>query len=237
MNVRLAALAVATVVAGCGSSTDPGDGPLTIFAAASLSDVLEPLAPDGRFNFAGSDELATQIREGAEPDVFAAASTRYPDELHGEGLVERPRVFATNRLVLIASDTSIRSVADLARPGVKLVVAAEGVPVGDYTRNALTRLGEQRVLKNVVSEEEEVKGVLGKVQLGEADAGFVYATDVARKRPARVVELPASAQPRIEYSVAVIRASQRRREAQRFVEALLGAKGRRLLAGAGFGIP
>ena len=232
--IALVGVALAT---GCGGGSGAGNGQLTIFAAASLSDVLEPLAASGRFNFAGSDELATQIREGAEADVFAAASARYPDELEREGLVERPRVFATNRLVLIASDSAVRSVADLARPGVKLVVAQAGVPVGDYTREALVRLGETRVLGRVVSEEQDVKGVLGKVRLGEADAGFVYATDVERQRPARVVELPARAQPRIEYSVAVVSASPRRREAERFVERLLGAEGRRLLAAAGFGTP
>jgi molybdate transport system substrate-binding protein len=146
-------------------------------------------------------------------------------------------VFATNRHVLVASDSAIGSVADLARPGVKLVVAQAGVPVGDYTRQALERLGEMRVLDRVVSEERDVKGVLGKVRLGEADAGFVYATDVAKQRPAVVVELPARAQPRIEYGVAVVGASLRRREAERFVERLLGEEGRRLLAEAGFGTP
>jgi molybdate transport system substrate-binding protein len=231
------ALVAVVLAAGCGGGSGAESGRLTIFAAASLGDVLEPLAPDGRFNLAGSDELATQIREGAEADVFAAASTRYPEELEREGLVERPRVFATNRLVLVASDPAIGSVADLARPGVKLVVAQAGVPVGDYTREALERLGETRVLDRVVSEEQDVKGVLGKVRLGEADAGFVYATDVAPQRPVRVVELPARAQPRIEYAVAVVGASPRRREAELFVERLLGAEGRRLLSAAGFGTP
>lgn len=235
MKLALAGVAVALASGCAGWSAE--ERPLTIFAAASLADVLEPLAPDGRFNLAGSDELATQIREGAEADVFAAASTRYPDELRREGLVEPPRVFATNRLVLVASDPAIHSVADLARPGVKLVVAQAGVPVGDYTREALERLGETRVLERVVSEEEDVKGVLGKVKLGEADAGFVYATDVERERPARVIELPARAQPRIEYSVAVVSATPRRREAERFVERLLGAEGRQLLTAAGFGTP
>ncbi len=235
MRRALAPLA-AVLVAGCG-----GDGaderPLTIFAAASLSGVVEPLAPGARFNIAGSDELATQIREGAEADVFAAATTHYPDELHAAGLVERPRVFATNRLVLIASDHAIRSLADVARPGVKLVVAAGSVPVGGYTRDALLRLGEGRLLRRVVSEEDDVKGVLSKVLLGEADAGFVYATDVRGQRPARVIELPPGGQPRIEYSVAVVTESQRREEAEEFVERLLGPDGRRRLVAAGFGVP
>jgi molybdate transport system substrate-binding protein len=235
VRAALAALAVVALVAGCGGDST-ASGPLTIFAASSLTDVVEPLASGARFNFAGSDELATQIREGAGADVFASASTRYPDELHAEGLVEQPRVFATNRLVLITSDPSIRSLDDLDRDGLKLVVAAESVPVGGYTRDALARLGRTRLLSQVVSEEEDVKGVLGKVLLGEADAGFVYATDVAAKRPKRVIELPARAQPRIDYAVAVVSDSPRREEARAFVERLLGADGRARLRAAGFGV-
>ena len=233
MKTALAVLA-AGLVAGCGGASER---PLTVFAAASLSGVAESLAPDGRFNFAGSDELATQIREGADADVYAAASTRYPDELHDEGLVERPRVFATNRLVLIASDSAIRSVADLHRPGFKLVVAAEGVPVGGYTREALARLGEDDLLAEAVSEEDDVKGVLAKVRLGEADAGFVYATDVTRGESVRAIELPRAAQPRIEYAVAVVVGAEREEEARSFVARLLGRDGRRALAAAGFGLP
>jgi molybdate transport system substrate-binding protein len=234
---RLALLAAAVLAAGCGGSSGSNDEPLTIFAAASLGDAIEPLAPGARFNFAGSDELATQIREGADADVYASASTRYPKELHAEGLVGVPHVFATNRIVLIASDPNIRSVADLARPGVKLVVAAEGVPVGDYTRDVVAALGETRVLDQVVSEEEDVKGVLGKVQLGEADAGFVYATDASGKRLERVIELPARAQPTIEYAAAVVQATRRRREAEAFLELLSGPEGRLALIAAGFGLP
>ena len=234
--MRLAvALVAALLLGGCGGADD--DAPLTVFAASSLSDVIEPLAPDARFNFAGSDELATQIREGAEADVFAAASTHYPDDLHAEDLVERPRVFATNRLVLIASDPSIRAVADLERPGVKLVVAADSVPVGAYTRDALMRLGHEPLLGRAVSEEDDVKGVLSKVELGEADAGFVYATDVGDRADVHVTELPRAAQPLIEYSVAVVRESPRRAEAERFVRRLLGRDGQRRLRERGFGPP
>ena len=236
MNAVIAVAAAAALLVGCGGGSG-GDRPLTVFAASSLTEVLKPLAPEARFNFAGSDELATQIREGADADVFAAASTRYPRELRAEGLVERPRTFATNRLVLVASDRSIRAVEDLARPGVKLVVAADSVPVGGYTRDALVRLGEGRLLRRAVSEEDDVKGVLSKVQLGEADAGFVYATDVAERAGVHVVELPSRAQPRIEYSAAVLRESPRRADAERFVQRLLGPDGRRRLAERGFGLP
>jgi molybdate transport system substrate-binding protein len=121
---------------------------------------------------------------------------------------------------------------------VKLVVAAGGVPVGDYTRAFLARLGEERVLENVVSEEEDAKGVLGKVRLGEADAGFVYATDArAAGSDVRTIELPARAQEAIRYPVAVVAGTPRRAAAERFVERLLGDEGRRALQEAGFGLP
>jgi molybdate transport system substrate-binding protein len=234
--LRRLSLVLLLLAAGCGGS---GEHEVTVYAASSLTEAFEELAPDARFNFAGSDELATQIREGARADVYAAASPRYPDELRAEGLVERPRVFATNRLVLVTRPgADVDSVADLRPGGVKLVIAAEGVPVGDYTRAFLARLGERRVLDNLVSEEEDVKGVLGKVRLGEADAGFVYATDAyAAAGEVRAVELPARAQEPIRYPVAIVRDARHRAAAERFVERLLGAEGRRALREAGFGLP
>ena len=168
------------LVGGCGGD-DAGDGPLDVYAAASLAEVFPQIDPDARFSFAGSDELATQIREGAPADVYAAASSKYPQELFEEELVEEPVTFASNRLVLIvprANPAAIESVEDVLQPGTRLVVAAEGVPVGDYTRTVLETLGLSAALDNVVSNEDDVKGVAGKVALGEADAGFVYATDV-----------------------------------------------------------
>ena len=175
-------------------------GPLDVYAAASLAEVFPQIDPDARFSFAGSDELATQIREGAPADVYAAASSKYPQELFDEGLVEEPVTFASNRLVLIvprgnpAGDRERRRTC--CEPGTRLVVAAEGVPVGDYTRTVLETLGLSAALDNVVSNEDDVKGVAGKVALGEADAGFVYATDVMPVREAvRVIELPEGSQP------------------------------------------
>jgi molybdate transport system substrate-binding protein len=237
--VRAAALGVLLLaLVACGGG---GDGRMTIYAAASLTEVFEELEPDARFNFGGSDELATQLREGAEADVYAAASPRYPAELHAEGLLEQPRVFATNRLVLIVprdNPAGIRSVDDLLGDGAKLVVGAEGVPVGDYTRTVLARLGRTRALEQVVSEEEDVKGVVGKVALGEADAGFVYATDVAPvAKDVRAIELPARAEASARYPIALVADGEHRDEAERFVDRLLGPEGRRALRAAGFGLP
>jgi molybdate transport system substrate-binding protein len=224
------------LVAGCGGDDDEQ---LTVYAASSLTEVFQELAPQHRYNFAGSDELATQIREGAGADVYAAASPKYPEELRVDGLVEQPVVFATNTLVLIVprqNPNGVRRVEDLAAGRFKIVVGAEGVPVGDYTRTVLANLGLTRILDQVVSEEENVKGVVGKVALGEADAGFVYTTD-AMTADDKVLSifLPASAQAAVRYPAAVVSDSDQKDEARAFIELLLGAEGKRALERAGFG--
>ena len=238
--MRAALLVAAAIAAGCGGDRE-ADEPLTVFAAASLTEVFEDLAPDARFNFAGSDELATQIREGARPDVYAAASPRYAAELHEDGLVEAPRVFATNRLVIVVpaeNAARVDALDDLSRDGIKLVIGAEGVPIGDYARTVLEAARRTDVLEHVVSEEEDVKGVLGKVRLGEADAGFVYATDARAARDAvRTIELPAAIQAEVRHPVAIVHATERRAAAEQFVELLLSRRGRKLLEAAGFGPP
>ena len=236
--MRLAAAALAILVlTGCGG----GDGKLTVYAAASLTEVFQKLDPDARFNFAGSDELATQLQEGGKADVYAAASPRYPDELYKDGMVERPRVFASNRLVLVVpadNQADIRSLADVDRVGVKLVVGEEGVPIGDYTRQVLAKAGREDVLRRVVSEEKDVKGVLGKVALGEADAGFVYATDAkAAGGDVKAIELPPKAQADVRYPIAVVRGTQRRQQADGFIRLVLSEQGRKALRDAGFLMP
>jgi molybdate transport system substrate-binding protein len=224
---------------GCGGNGS-GD-PLDVYAAASLAEAFPAIDADARFSFAGSDELATQIREGAPADVYAAASSKYPQALFEEGLVSEPVTFATNRLVIVvptANPAAIESVEDLLQPGTRLVVAAEGVPVGDYTRTVLETLGLSAALENVVSNEDDVKGVAGKVALGEADAGFVYATDVAALQDrVRTIELPDDAQPPIEYQAVVVVASDDAGAARDFVEGLSSESGRRALEQAGFGLP
>ena len=216
-------------------------GPIDVYAAASLAEVLPQIDPDARFSFAGSDELATQIREGAPADVYAAASSKYAQELFEEGLVEQPVTFASNRLVLVVprgNPAAIESVEDVLRPGMRLVVAAEGVPAGEYTRAVLEKLGLSAALENVVSNEDDVKGVAGKVALGEADAGFVYATDVTPVEDrVLAIELPPSAQPPIAYQVAVVTASDDEEAAREFVEKLRSRESREALARVGFGTP
>jgi molybdate transport system substrate-binding protein len=236
-------------LAACGGNDDETQAktssvseiPLTVSAAASLTEVFPTIDSTARYNFAGSDELATQIREGAPADVYAAASSKYPQELFDEGLVEKPVTFASNRLVVIVpkdNPAGIKTVEDVARSGTKLVIAAEGVPVGDYAREVLDELKLAGALDNVVSNEDDVKGVVGKVSLGEAEAGFVYATDAAAAGDdVSVIELPEDSQPPIEYQIAVVAGSKNKEAAEAFVQKVLAPEGQQALESAGFLLP
>ncbi len=220
---------------GCGGNGDAGP---SVYAAASLTAVFPAIDAGARYSFGGSDALATQIREGAPADVYAAASAKYPQSLYAAGLLGKPVTFASNRLVVIVprdDPARVGDVRDLAKPGTRVVVAAEGVPAGDYARDLLRRLRLDGALANVVSNEDDVKGVVAKVAAGEADAGFVYATDAAAAADdVRVVELPQESQPRIEYQIAVVAGSANEREAEAFAHKVLRAAGREALARARF---
>ncbi len=240
--MRRVALAVALLgLLAFPAAASVGASKITVYAAASLTEVFPKIDPDERYSFAGSDQLAFQIQQGAPADVFAAASPKYPEQLYRQGLVLKPVVFATNALVLIvpaSNPARITSVFDLKKRGIKLVIGQKGVPIGDYTRKILGNLGLSGVLAHVVSQEADVKGIVGKVVLGQADAGFVYVTDakpVGRK--VKVVRLPARAQPQVKYAIAVVKASHDRGAAAAFVARVLGKKGRAALAAAGFGLP
>lgn len=224
------------LLAGCGSSAGSSAG-VTVFAASSLADVLPQVDADATYSFAGSNTLAAQIRQGAPADVFAAASPKLPQELHAAGLVRQPLVFAHNALVLIvprANRAGIHGVGGLDRRGVKLVVAAEGVPAGDYTRAVLAKLGESALIGRAVSQESDVRSVLSKVALGEADAGFVYASDAkAAGTKVTAIALPPRAQPQVAYEVAVV-VGGHEQEAEAFVDELRGEQGQKALHDAGF---
>jgi molybdate transport system substrate-binding protein len=249
---HLAALALAALaLAGCGGDEDGGSGEkpvLTVSAAASLSEAFDALKRDYdgarlRFSFAGSDELAAQIRNGVKPDVFAAANTKLPEALAEEGLVDKPVAFATNELVLAvpARGGRVGTLGDLARPGLKLAVGAESVPVGAYTREVLSGLPRnerEAILANVRSEEPDVKGVVGKVSQGAADAGFVYRSDVdASGGRLRAMRLPGRLDPEVAYGVAVVRGAKQPGAARAFVRSLLGGRGARALRDAAIGPP
>lgn len=221
-----------------GTAAAAAASPPTVFAAASLTDVFPRIAPAARYSFGGSNTLAAQIRQGAPADVFASANTALPWQLYRDGLVGKPVVFTRNALVLIvprSNPARIHSVFDLRADGTRLVVAAPAVPVGGYTRQALQKLGLSGVLQNVVSEETDVREVLAKVALGEADAGFVYATDAkAAGRRVRVLALPAGAQPLVAYAMAVVAKSPNQAAARAFVTRVLSKAGQAKLLAAGF---
>ena len=248
---RLAALALASLaLAGCGNDDTGSSGEkpvLTISAAASLTEAFEALKQDYdaaqlRFSFAGSDELTAQIRKGVKPDVFAAANTKLPQALYKEGLVEKPVVFATNDLVLaVPAKGEVSSLDDLGKPVLKLAIGAKSVPVGEYTREVLSGLpASQRgaILANVRSEEPDVKGVVGKVSQGAADAGFVYRSDVdATNGKLKAITLPTKLDPQVAYGVAVVKGAKQPEAARAFEQSLLKGQGAQALRDAQIGPP
>jgi molybdate transport system substrate-binding protein len=238
--LTIAALAVAA--AGCGDD-DSGDE-LVVSAAASLSqafpDYADAAGHDANFSLAGSDELAAQIRQGATPDVYAAANTTLPDELNKDGLLERPVVFAANRLALaVPADTSeVDSLDDLERPGITIAIGDADVPIGIYTREVLGRLpkaGSDAILANVGSTEPDVLGIAGKLNQGAIDAGFLYRSDVsASNGRIKGIDLPARLRPDVAYGAGVVIDSEHKDEAESFVDGLLSSRGQSALRENGF---
>jgi molybdate transport system substrate-binding protein len=233
LAIGLLALAMPASVSGATT--------LNVFAAASLTEVFQKIDKSERYSFAGSDQLALQIRQGAPVDLFASASAKYTELAYRDGYVTRPVVFATNKLIVLVPESNpagIKTVYDLRRPGLKVVIGDKTVPIGSYTRQILDALGiTNDVMANVVSQETDVKGIVAKVALGEADAGFVYRTDA---RPVasrtRTVALPDWAQPPVHYEVAVVKSSSHAAAARAYIKKLTSRRGRKLLAAAGFGL-
>jgi molybdate transport system substrate-binding protein len=238
------------VALGCGSSSSSSGGSaskpdLTVSAASSLTKAFTEYgqqftAAHARFSFAGSDQLAAQIQQGVKPDVFASANTKLPAALFAKGLVLRPVVFTSNRLVIAvpAGSSAVRSLADLASPGLKIAIGSASVPVGAYTLKVLSRLpAAQRkaILANVRSKEPDVKGVIAKVTQKAVDAGFVYITDVtATSGKAKAIELPTRLKPQAAYAVTVVKGAAHPAQAQLFIDGLLNGAGQRDLLAAGF---
>jgi molybdate transport system substrate-binding protein len=214
---------------------------LTIYAASSLTGVFPRIDRRPAYNFAGSNQLALQIRQGAPADIFASAAQNFTQDLYRERRVEKPWTFASNKLVLAiprSNPAALASVFDLRRKSVKLVIGTARVPIGAYTRQVLRNLGMTSVVSKVVSEEPDVKSIVGKVALGEADAGFVYRTDVQPVRDrVRAIVIPAWAQPKVRYEIAVVSSSRNKAAARAWVRMILtNARARRLLRQAGFGL-
>jgi molybdate transport system substrate-binding protein len=236
-----AVLACVAVVSALARSERAAARPI-VLAAASLTEVLPRIEPQASYSFGSSNSLAEQIRRGAPLDVYLSASPVYTQALRREQLIRKPVAFATNSLVMIvprSNPARMKTVFDLARrPKLKLVVAGPKVPIGLYTRAVLRRLGLLHVLKKTVSLESDVKGIVGKVALGQADAGFVYLSDIAPVASrARAIAIPARAQPTVVYELAIAADPEDLEAAQDFAASVLGPEGRRELRTARFGRP
>lgn len=251
--MRNVTLALALLAPGSASAAN-----VTVFAAASLTDAFTELgrAFDARtgnrttFQFAGSQALRTQLENGARADVYASANAAQFDPLVGRGLVSAGQTFVRNRLTVIVprGSTKVRTLADLAAPGLRVVIADRAVPVGDYTRWMLAAVDgagtygrdySARFLRNVVSEEPNVRQVALKVQLGEADAAVVYATDVtpSLKGAVRVIALPTRFNQTASYPIGVVTNANSPGAARAFVDYVLSAEGQRILRKWGFLAP
>jgi molybdate transport system substrate-binding protein len=245
------------LVAACGSSDSPegiasesgAGGGITVLAAASLTEAFTEIGNDFHaanpgatvhFSFGGSDALAAQIDQGSPTDVFASASPKWMDDVeqNGPGVTNR-QDFAKNRLVVIVpadNPAGIESIDDLAEDGVTLVLAAEDVPVGTYARQALDSAGIAAAAEaNVVSNEDDVKAVVQKVALGEADAGIVYQTDVteAVKDQVTAIPIPDDINVIATYPIAVINGSPNASLAASFETYVMGP-GQEVLQSFGF---
>jgi molybdate transport system substrate-binding protein len=243
------------VLSACSSKTSPGSSgstgstALTVFAASSLKGAFTQIGSDFTvanpgdtvtFNFGPSDGLAGQIESEGTADVFASASAKWMDEVQQKVGVEGRIDFAQNRLVIIAppdNPASVASIADLANPGVQLVLAATGVPVGDYAREALTNAGiADAASANVVSNEEDDASAVAKITSGEADAAIVYASDVTDQVAPQVttIQIPDDLNVLATYPMAVVTGSENADVAQAFVAYVSGSAGQATLKTFGF---
>lgn len=237
------------------ATPEPEPQTLTVFAAASLTDAFTEIgaafdaANPGvttTFNFAGSQTLRTQVEEGAPADVFASANSKEMETLVTGTFIaaDAAQVFLTNKLVVILpadNPAALKKLEDLANPGIKIVLAAEEVPVGKYARQALDLMDasfgtgfKDKVLANVVSNEDNVKQVVTKVQLGEADAGIVYTSDAIAAPDLKTIEIPADLNVIAKYPIAPLSKSENADLAAKFIEYVLSAEGQAILAKWGF---
>ena len=228
---------------------------LTVFAASSLTDAFTEIGKAFEatnpgvtvaLNFAGSQALRTQIEEGAPADVFASASEKEMDTLITGSFVVKdvPQIFLMNKLVVILpanNPAALAKLEDLAKPGIKLVLAAEAVPVGNYARQALDKMNssfgtgfKDKVLANVVSNEDNVKQVVAKVQLGEADAGIVYTSDAIAAPDLKTIEIPADLNVIAKYPIAPLAKSTNAVLASQFTAYVISAEAQAILKKWGF---
>ncbi|MGD8404894.1 MAG: molybdate ABC transporter substrate-binding protein [Anaerolineales bacterium] len=254
MKRTLIPILTLSFLSACASNAlQPAPVTLTVFAAASLTESFSEIATafevshpgvNVSLNFTGSNTLRAQIEQGAQADAFASANTREMEILVKNGLIEdAPQIFLTNQLVIITPENNpagLSTFDDLAQPDLKLVLAAEEVPVGRYTRLMLENVGadfKEQVLVNVVSNESNVKQVVAKVQLGEADAGIVYASDAVAAPELPVIEIQPELNVLAEYPIAALKDAPQPELADEFVAFVLSPEGQAVLQKWGFSTP
>jgi len=252
IRTRVVRISLPLIAAICLSAPAHGDT-LHVFAAASLTDAFTEVGKafeaehpgvNVEYNFAGSQVLRTQIEQGAKADVFASADRVQGDVLEAKELLQASRVFTRNSLVVVTprEDSRVKNLADLARPHRKIVIASPTVPAGRYTAQVLRKMTssglfgddyQNRVQANVVSQEPNVRSVLAKVVLGEADAGFVYRTD-AQPAQVRVLTIPDQLNVIAEYPIGVVAGSPSPDLAAAFTAFVEGSVGQSILRKYGF---
>jgi len=256
---RIVSVCLALTVAVALAAAQPAQAakPLMVFAAASLTEFLEEAktafekehpGAEVRLNLAASSRLRIQIEHGGPADVYLSADTQNMDPLVKAKLVEKPAVFAHNRLVIAIPKVNpghLTSPADLGKPKMKLVIAAPETPIGEYTREVIHKMDASgrygkgfadRVLGNVVSNEPTVKAVVAKVNLKEADAGICYASDITPTIRGNVsmIDIPDDVNTIADYPIAVLRGSKQKAAAKDFMQFVLSPKGQALLEKHGF---
>jgi molybdate transport system substrate-binding protein len=245
MTIRISALFAAITLcaclgaAGAGANSSRSLGGITVFAGSSMTSVLPQLDPGNTYSFGSSGTLATQITNGAPADVFMSANTTTPASLYAAGIVEKPVNFTRNTLAIVvpkANPAGIKSIYDLTKPGLRIDEAASSVPVGAYTVQVLNQMGlNAAVQANVVSQETSDANVVSKVALGQVDAGFVYLSDyVIDPTHLTLIKVPAWAQPKITYSIAIVAKSPNHAAAQAWIDKVLSPAGQAVFVKNGF---
>ena len=212
---------------------------LVIFAGSSMTTALPQIDSGNTYSFGSSGTLATQITNGAPADVFMSANTTTPASLFAAGVVEKPVNFTRNTLAVVvpaANPAGIKSIYDLTKPGIKIDEAASTVPVGSYTVQVLNQMGINAAIQaNVVSKETSDANVVAKVALGQVDAGFVYLSDyVIDPTHLRLIKVPAWAQPKITYAMAIVTKSPNQAAAEAWMQKVLSRAGQAVFVKDGF---
>ncbi len=245
-SIRLQATALLVVgllacLGATGASAKPSRAAagLTILAGSSMTTVLPQIDPGNTYSFGSTTALATQITNGAPADVLMGANTTATAALYAQGVVEKPVNFTRNTLEVVvpkSNPAGIHSIYDLTRSGVKVDEAASSVPVGSYTVQVLNQMGlNTAVQANVVSQETSDANVVAKVALGQVDAGFVYLSDyVIDPNELTLIKVPAWAQPKITYAMAIVAKSPNQAAAQAWVDKVLSPAGQAIFVKDGF---